>query len=91
VQYFRQTRSTGQTETSGERSTEEKALLGIARLYLAQHRPEWNDVDDLQPRIDEYDDYWKVSWDLPPNMLGGTPVVFIDKSSREVIRAYHEQ
>jgi hypothetical protein len=82
---------TEHTEANGEVDMEEKALLQIAQKYLSQHRPEWNEVSDLQPRIIEHDDYWKVTWDLPPNMMGGTPVLHIDKSTREVIEAYHEQ
>lgn len=72
-------------------SDDDQELVRIAKNYLGEHRPEWADVDHLQPRVTERPDRWEVTWDLPPNVLGGTPVVYIDKDTREVTEVYHTQ
>jgi hypothetical protein len=65
-------------------------LVQIARQYLNDKRPGWFDeVLMLPPAVTEHQDYWEVSFDLPSNMKGGTPVVDIDKKSRVVIDAYY--
>lgn len=87
----RQIGSSKKSGASGAHTAEDEVLIAAARQYLAQHRPEWNDVDDLEPRIVEYESYWKVTWDLPTGTIGGMPVVIIGKPGREVINAYHEQ
>ncbi len=69
----------------------EVELVAIARSHLEKDRPEWANVEHLQPRIVEHDHDWEVTWDLPSGTLGGTPVVHISKETLEVIRAYHTQ
>ena len=67
------------------------ALVAQARAYLRDHHPQWADVGELVPEVTEHEDHWQVTWRLPPDMLGGTPVVHVDKRSGEVREAYHTQ
>ena len=74
--------------TASDRDAE---LVTIATAHLQRHRPEWADVDHLSPKIIVHADHWEVTWRLPPDTLGGTPVVRIDKDTLEVTQAYHTQ
>lgn len=82
--------SPGTTGQEHHASSEHK-LVRIAKDHLQQHRPEWANVDHLQAQIIEHPDYWEVAWELPPDILGGTPVLHLDKDTQEVIEVYHTQ
>jgi NTF2 fold immunity protein len=41
--------------------------------------------------ISESEDVWEITYELPPDMLGGTPVIVIDKSTCKIIRSYITQ
>jgi hypothetical protein len=75
----------------GHHKSSEQELVRIAKDYLQQHRPEWVNVDHLQPMIIEHPDYWEVTWALPPGIIGGAPVLHLDKDTREVIEIHHTQ
>jgi hypothetical protein len=70
----------------------EGQLLSVARVYLEVHHPDWvEETYRLPCRILDEGDYWEVRFQLPENMVGGTPVVQIDKITMKVIKAFHEQ
>ncbi len=45
----------------------------------------------MTPRLKNQGDYWKFYYDLPLTMIGGTPVVLIEKQTFKVIRSYMTQ
>ena len=45
----------------------------------------------MTPRLKDEGDYWMFYYDLPRTMIGGGPVVHIDKRSFKVIRSYMTQ
>ena len=70
----------------------EGQLLSVARVYLEVHHPDWVEETYRLPfMILDEGDYWEVRFQLPENMVGGTPVVQIDKTTMKVIEAFHEQ
>nr|WP_041756174.1 YbbC/YhhH family protein [Bradyrhizobium sp. ORS 278] len=62
----------------------------IAERYLAVHYPAFDTIA-MPPIVDDEGDVWKVSYELPPNMAGGNPVIVVEKTSWKVLRVYHEQ
>ena len=66
-------------------------LLKITRDYLQKERPTWVKSLDLPSIVTEHQDYWEVTFKLPDDMIGGVPVVEIDKASFIVRKAYHTQ
>jgi len=78
---------------AGSRSTTVPAneLLAITKTYLEEHHPDWMAETSLQSEITDKGGTWEVTFLLPPDMAGGTPVVLIDKASMRVVEAYHEQ
>ena len=75
----------------------EKPLTGIectvarvAERYVAIHYPDFDSVRS-PPIIRDKGNMWEVEYLLPETMIGGTPVILIDKSSLKVMRAYHTQ
>lgn len=61
-----------------------------ADAYIAKHFPSF-DTSGSSPRVLEQDVVWKVTYDLPDGVLGGAPVVAIDKRTCRVVRAWHTQ
>ena len=72
-------------------SNSREELLKITRDYLQKEQPTWVKSLDLPPIITEHQDYWEVSFKLPDDMIGGVPVVEVDKASFRVRKAYHTQ
>lgn len=66
-------------------------LLTITSNYIAEHHPSWTPELKLQPIILDHGDFWEVSFELPRDMAGGTPVVEISKRTYQVTKAYHTQ
>lgn len=64
--------------------------LSVARQYIEKRYPAF-DPTGLKPVISDDGDLWKLTYELPPNMLGGVPIVTIDKRTCTVIRAEHTQ
>jgi hypothetical protein len=67
-------------------------LVRIAREHTQEKGPNIYDFS-LPARVTRYDDYWEVTWVLPPNPLlrGGTPIVQLDRSSLDVISAKFQE
>lgn len=71
-------------------TTTECTILRIAERYIATHYPDF-DSTHTKPAVKDLGDKWEVTYDLPEDMLGGTPVVIIDKHNSKILRAYHTQ
>lgn len=65
-------------------------IFRIAEQYVATHYPDFDTVKN-PPTLKDNGSAWEVFYELPPTMLGGTPVVVIDKGTMKVTRAYHTQ
>lgn len=68
-----------------------ETLVGIAKAYIGEYHPNWKDKLDLPPVIENKGSHWQVSFELPPDLQGGTPVVEINKRSLKVIRIHFTQ
>jgi len=64
--------------------------LKIAEKYIAEHYAEF-DMTDKKPILKDSGDYWEFTYELPDYMLGGSPVVVVDKQTRKVIRSFRTQ
>jgi hypothetical protein len=64
--------------------------MRIAERYIAVKYPQFDSVR-FPPVVHERGTSWEVSYELSPDMLGGTPVITIDKVTLKVIGAYHTQ
>jgi hypothetical protein len=64
--------------------------LKIALEYIARRYPHF-DPAGLKQVISERDNLWELSYELPEDMLGGVPIITIDKRTCTVVRAVHTQ
>lgn len=65
-------------------------FLKIAQEYIAQKFPSF-DPAGLTPVISEEGNSWILSYELPEGMLGGAPIITIDKRTCTIIRVQHTQ
>ena len=65
-------------------------FLGIAKRFIAERYPTFESTG-LRPTVSETDSLWELTYELPKGMLGGVPIITIDKRSCKVIRAAHSQ
>jgi hypothetical protein len=64
--------------------------LRTAKQYIAKRFP-WFDSTGMKLVISEKGHLWEMTYKLPPNMLGGAPIITIDKRTCKIVRAVHEQ
>jgi len=62
----------------------------IARDYIARRYP-FFDPAGLRVVVSETESQWEVTYLLPRDMLGGAPVLGIDKRTCAVVHAYLTQ
>jgi len=67
-----------------------RAAEAVADRYVATRFPEY-DRKQFPMAVKEEGDTWRVFWKLPPNVLGGSPVVILKKSDLSLVRFYVEQ
>lgn len=65
-------------------------VVRIARDFIAERYPSF-DASGLKPIVAERGNEWELTFELPNHMLGGVPVVTIDKRTCKVVRAFHTQ
>lgn len=65
-------------------------LLALAEMRLAQVFP-WFDPGEMKRKISENGHLWELTYELPETMIGGVPIVTIDKRTCEVVRVIHTQ
>jgi NTF2 fold immunity protein of polymorphic toxin system component len=71
-------------------SPAERAAIETARQYVTRHYPDF-DIGNNPPIVREAAGTWEIEYELPKFMLGGTPVVVIEKDTFRVLRSYHTQ
>lgn len=65
-------------------------IINKAESYLAVRFPDF-DKKGKHPVVEDDGDTWKFYYDLGVGMIGGTPVVIIDKKTKEIIKIYRTQ
>ena len=65
-------------------------MLRVAQEYIAKRFPSF-DATGLKLRISEEGNLWELTYELPEGMLGGVPIITIDKRTCAVVRAQHTQ
>jgi hypothetical protein len=67
-------------------------LLEVTRDFLKVRHPDWlKETYDLPCTINDLGNLWEVRFDLPVDMVGGGPAVYIAKGDMTVWAAFHEQ
>ena len=61
-------------------------LLQIAEAYIARRYPFFVQAGTT-PVISDKGNLWEVTYELPEGMLGGAPIISIDKRTCIVVRA----
>jgi hypothetical protein len=81
----------GLTSAFADNSSADRCtILRVAERYIAKAYPSFDGLA-LKPIIVDKKNTWEVTYELPENTLGGTPVVVIDKSTLNVVDAYSYQ
>jgi len=57
---------------------------------IAQHYPDF-DKTEMTLAVRDLGTQWEVTYDLPEDMLGGAPVVVLDKATLAEVRRYRTQ
>jgi hypothetical protein len=68
----------------------EGAVARVAERHVAIRFPEFDTVKN-PPAVYDKGDSWEVEYVLPSGMLGGTPVVVVQKATPNVLRSIHTQ
>ncbi len=68
----------------------ECTVARIAERYIATHYPNFDSVKN-PPVVHDKGDSWEVEYELPKGVIGGTPVVVIEKATLKVLRSFHTQ
>jgi len=68
----------------------ECTVTRVAERYIAVHYPDFDSMKN-PPIVRDDGTIWIVHYQLPTGTIGGTPVIEIEKSSFEVLRAYRTQ
>jgi hypothetical protein len=63
----------------------------IGQKYFDEHAPQWKDEYARPSTVIDHGDYWEYTFPLPVGMVGGSPVVYIDKRTLQVTKMFHEQ
>ena len=70
--------------------TVEFKVVQIAEQAVAKAYPKY-DRRQFPIRLYQKGEIWVFNYDLPDNMMGGTPTVEIDKKTLKVVDVYHTQ
>lgn len=65
-------------------------VFEIGDEYVSTHYPDFK-KKNKKPVIKDKTGYWEFTYELPEYMIGGAPVVHIDKNSLRVIKSYRTQ
>jgi hypothetical protein len=64
--------------------------IRAAQEYISKQYPLF-DPAGKKLVLSEAEDWWQVTYELPSGMLGGAPIITIDKRNCRIIRAEHTQ
>ena len=68
----------------------EQQAVAVAKAFISQKYPDF-DPTGRRLTVESSSGAWMVTYELPDDMLGGSPVVFIDMKTGAVIRYYRNQ
>jgi hypothetical protein len=71
-------------------SSAQRLVAETAKNYILRTYPDFK-ADDLCLQVVESQEKWEVTYQLPTNRLGGSPVVLVDKQTGNVLRSYRTQ
>ncbi|MBE7412651.1 MAG: hypothetical protein HS129_11435 [Leptospiraceae bacterium] len=69
----------------------EKKLFFIAQEFVKIKSPEEANDPKYRLILEDKGNHWRVIYMLPDDMIGGGPIVLIDKKTLKVIRMLHGQ
>lgn len=68
----------------------ECTVARIAERYITMNYPDFDSIRS-PPIVRDKGTNWEVEYQLPITMIGGTPVIIIEKANLKVLKAYHTQ
>lgn len=68
----------------------EKRAQHLAEKFVAEKYPDF-DKRNKKPFLTDLDDRWEFTYELPDDMIGGAPVVVIDKQAMRIVHTYRTQ
>lgn len=71
-------------------TAKEKEALSVAEKFIAGRYSDF-DKHNKKPVLKDTGNHWEVTYELPEDMIGGAPVVIIDKQTMQVIRSFRTQ
>jgi hypothetical protein len=71
-------------------SSKECDVIRVAERYVSGHYPDF-DTLKYPPVVTDGKDRWVVSYQLPVERLGGTPVIEIAKGTLAILKTYRTQ
>ena len=73
-----------------EMTDAEEHAQSLAEKFVTERYPDF-DKCNKKPFLTDLDDRWEFTYELPEDMIGGAPVVIIDKQSMKIIHTYRTQ
>ena len=70
--------------------TIEQSLISAAEQAIISRWPDFQ-KEGKKPILTDKGEYWEYTYELPAHMLGGAPVVIIDKKTKSISRIYRTQ
>ena len=67
-----------------------ESISRVAERHIAIRYPDFDSVKNA-PIIYDKGDAWEVEYELSKGVIGGTPVVVIEKGTLKVLRSFHTQ
>lgn len=67
-------------------SKQECDVVKVAEAYIAKHYPRFDPAGKPQI-VSEVNGLWEVTYELPGYMLGGAPLIRVDKEACKVVSA----
>ena len=66
-------------------SNDSQDVIEIANRYVAENLG--TTVADLRATVHDEGAAWRVTYELPEGYVGGTPIIYVDKRTRQVTNA----
>lgn len=70
--------------------TDQAAVIRVAEKFVSERYADF-DKTNKKLVVKDAGDYWEATYELPEDMIGGAPVLIIDKRTKEVIRSFRTQ
>jgi hypothetical protein len=71
-------------------NTTEQSVMSAAEQAVIAKFPDFK-TEGKKPVLQDMGDHWEFTYELPPTMLGGAPVVVIDKRTKSISHIYRTQ